>query len=465
VSEQNHLVRNAVTPGQAGIRGALAPIIIAALMLLWPALRNGYPLVFADTGTYLSQAIEHYIGWDRPVFYSLFLFPLHLTITTWPIIIVQALLTAHLLHLLRGAFIPQTSPWALLSITAALSLVTSLPWFASQIMPDLFTPLLTLALGLLLFVPERLSRLERAWLVLFGAASVSFHLSSLPLVIALLASLLPVRRSLGAPHPLGAAGLVRLLLIPGLGAAALLAVNIAASGRASLSPQGNIFLLARLLYDGPGMDALERGCPEAHWRLCPYLGHFPSSSDHFLWDRESPLWRAGGPRAVSPEAGAIIALALRTEPAQALTAFVANGLSQLTLIATGDGLVPWPDTVSPIIQKHFPAFEQGAYAASRQARGEPPLPVWLAALHSIAAACGVAGTIAVLLLCSRPIRGLAATVLLALVANALIAGGLSMPHDRYQSRIVWLAVLTFMLVVLHAVASARQRASPSSLAA
>lgn len=38
-------------------------IALAATLLLWPALWNGYPLVFSDTGTYLAQAIEHYVGW------------------------------------------------------------------------------------------------------------------------------------------------------------------------------------------------------------------------------------------------------------------------------------------------------------------------------------------------------------------------------------------------------------------
>ena len=65
-------------------------IALAATLLLWPALWNGYPLVFSDTGTYLAQAIEHYAGWDRPIFYSLFLLPLHMTLTTWPAIAVQA---------------------------------------------------------------------------------------------------------------------------------------------------------------------------------------------------------------------------------------------------------------------------------------------------------------------------------------------------------------------------------------
>lgn len=53
---------------------------LAAGLLLWPAVWNGYPIIFADTGTYLSQAIHRYLGWDRPPFYSLFMLPLHLTV-------------------------------------------------------------------------------------------------------------------------------------------------------------------------------------------------------------------------------------------------------------------------------------------------------------------------------------------------------------------------------------------------
>jgi oligopeptide transport system substrate-binding protein len=45
---------------------ACLSVLAAAAMLLWPAVWNGYPIVFADTGTYLSQAIHRYAGWDRP---------------------------------------------------------------------------------------------------------------------------------------------------------------------------------------------------------------------------------------------------------------------------------------------------------------------------------------------------------------------------------------------------------------
>src|SRR5690349_4392599 len=71
-------------------RGTAFALVAAAALLLWPAVWNHYPVVFADTGTYLSQAIHLYAGWDRPVFYSLLIRPLHLKTTLWPIVLAQS---------------------------------------------------------------------------------------------------------------------------------------------------------------------------------------------------------------------------------------------------------------------------------------------------------------------------------------------------------------------------------------
>ena len=45
-------------------------LLLPVSLLLWPAFYNTYPLVFADTGTYLDQALRGYAGWDRPPAYS-----------------------------------------------------------------------------------------------------------------------------------------------------------------------------------------------------------------------------------------------------------------------------------------------------------------------------------------------------------------------------------------------------------
>ena len=431
-----------------GRQATVVPILLSAALLLWPALRNGYPLVFADTGTYLSQAIEHYLGWDRPVFYSLFLLPLHLKLTTWSVIAAQSLLVVHTLHLVRRVLLPAYTAWWLLPGVAFLSIATALPWFASQLVPDIFTSLLVLVLALLVLVPERLSRWERAWLVVFGVFMIAAHQSHVAMALGLLVALLPLRRRLGAATSLGRRGVMIALAPWLLAVVAMVAVNIAGFGRVALSPFGNMFLLARVIYDGPGMDALHRECPRAGWRLCAFVDEMPANSDDFLWREDGPVVKAGGAKRVSLEANAIIAAAITAEPGTELRAFVLNGLRQLTRFATGDGLDPWPSTVTLTIERDFPRRESAAYAVARQTMGKLAVPAWMQSLHRVIAVLGVVVCCALLpitLWRGRVVAGFIAAVLFAVLANAAITGGLSAPHDRYQSRIMWLPPLIALL--------------------
>ena len=461
-----------------------APILLGAALLLWPAAINGYPLVFSDTGTYLSQAIHHYLGWDRPVFYSLFLLPLHLTLTTWPVIVAQALLAAATLHLLRRALLPAMSAWWLVPLLAALALASALPWLASQLMPDLFTGLLVLTLGLLGFAAASLSRGERLWLTGFSAFMIATHQSHLLLALLLLPTLLALqwwlgpgtgRPAIGRPgtgHPgagrdsraLLAAGRAALPLLaaPALACVALIGVNLIGHHRASVAPFSNVFSLARVIYDGPGMRALQRDCPSAHWRLCPYLDQFPAIADQFLWQQDGPLVRAGGAKLVSTEANAIMASAIAAEPITELRAVLANSARQLARFATGDGLQAWPTTVTPWILRDFPRFEADTYLAARQTNDVLELPAWLLTLHRAVALIGVAVCCALLPVALRRrhrVTGFLALVLLALPLNALITGGLSGPHDRYQSRVMWLPPLLAALAIPALTISARARSA------
>ena len=442
----------------------------AAALLLWPALWNGYPIVFADTGTYLSQAIHRYAGWDRPVFYSLFMLPLHATVTLWPVAIVQALLTAWVLWLVCRALVPGIPAPAFIGGAGLLAAGTWLPFLVSEAMPDLFTPLLVLLLCLLALVPVR----RPVLLAGLAAFMIATQLSSLPLACVLAAVLGfkgPVgnlsERGLGLapqgpdpdadPPPPGQIAHVKplrrwLLLFapPALAVTGLCVVNLAAHGRFAVSPFGNIFMLARVIYDGPGMAVLQRDWPATHWRLCPFIGTFPPTSDDFLWTPDSPLNRAGGPKIVSLDADAIIRSALLTDPLGEARAALGNTLRQLVRFQSGDGLAAWPEQVSPVIAKDFPVREQAAYASARQQAGSLSLPPLLARIHAAVALSGVIGCIAVLPAAFRrrpACAGLLLAVLIALPLSAAITGGLSAPHDRYQARIMWLppfaAVLSF----------------------
>jgi hypothetical protein len=211
-----------------------------------------------------------------------------------------------------------------------------------------------------------------------------------------------------------------------------------------------VFSLARIIYDGPGMRVLERDCPQMHWRLCPYLDAFPANADLFLWQPDSPLIRAGGAKLESTEANAIMARALIAEPGTELLAVLGNAAQQLALFATGDGLEPWPQTVTPWIRRDFPGFEVDSYLAARQTNGGKLLPGWLGTLHRVVALLGVALCVVLLpvtLWRRQRVGGFLFVVLLVLPVNALITGGLSGPHDRYQSRVMWLPPLLAALAI------------------
>lgn len=421
-------------------RWALLP---AAAALLWPAAWNGYPIVFADSGTYLSQAVHHYAGWDRPVFYSLFILPLHATLSLWPVAVAQALLTAWMLRLACRTVAPRLPATAFVALVAAMSALTWLPWLASKVMPDILTPLTVLGTTLLGVVtgPARLA------LTVLTACMITTQQSSVALAFAI-AALVPLctwltgrAGSLPSSTSGGAAAMLLPFLPPALAVLALCSANMLAHGRFAPSPYGSVFLLARVIYDGPGADALRRDCPAAGWRLCPFASDLPPTSDHFLWSAASPLNQAGGPKALAAEAGAIVRAAVTEEPLAQAAASARNTLDQLRRFASGDGLNAWPAQVTPWIERDFPRAEAARYAAARQQNGGLAVPWLLGTVHQVVGVIGIAACLALLPEALR--RGSAAAplllaALLALPVSAAITGALSGPHDRYQARVIWL---------------------------
>jgi hypothetical protein len=427
---------------------------LSVICLLWPALWNGYPIVFADTGTYLSQAMHRYLGWDRPAFYSSFIWPFHLGLTTWPVILAQSCLTVMVLDLTRRAF-GLTIGW-LLGLSGFLAVATWLPWTVSELMPDLFTPLMVLLLSLLVVRGSELRLWQRAAVTALAAFMIATQQSSVLLAVGLLSILIPLRRFAGATWAGQAArpdswfGVLAPLMAPALALIALVLMNAVGFGRVSVSPYGNVFVLAQVIYDGPGMSALRRDCPDRSWRLCRYIDRFPATADEFLWDPASPVMLAGGHKVISAEADAIIRDAVIAQPGRLLTAAWDNTLEQLTRFASGDGLESWNGEVGSWIDRDFPAGERARFHAARQQAGTLRMPWGLPIVHRITALAGIGAALLLLPLAwhrQHVSAWFLAVALMTLPLSAAITGSLSTPHERYQSRIVWLpAAMAFLTV-------------------
>lgn len=432
----------------------LASIVAGALLLTWPALLNGYPLVFIDTVSYLNHTTIPELPWDKTQAYGPFLHLFHWRVSLWPAVAAQGLVASHLVWLAQRMGRGAATPAAHLGVCAALGALTPAPWFLATLMPDAFTALAPLCL--LLLAGGRLSRAEAAWVAALGTLAIAVHLSHLPTALAMLALVALLTRRV--------APVLRAALPVGLAVAGLAASNLATFGVATLSPHGAVFLLARLQDDGPAAATLRARCPGAGWHLCAFADRLPMDSDEFLWDGTSPLNRNadGSPRPMGGVAGAaeareIVGATLRDRPLEVAAAMLRNALRQLTLVRVGDTLSNGHLALSARrpIAAAFPARELAAFDGALQMRGElaaraapflaPHLPALLLALAAAAWLLGRAAR-------ERDLpRGLLlAGALLALLANAAATGALSKPHHRYEARIVWLLPLAVLVAGLPA---------------
>jgi hypothetical protein len=444
------------------VRRGLAPILACQPWLIWPALWNGYPLLFSDSGTYVSQVVERHLGWDRPPFYALAVVLASVRLSLWPVVLAQGLLTAWVVHLLRRTLWPGAGDWCLPVLAALLGLVTALPWVTAEIMPDFLTALMAVALWLLLVRPEVLRRVERWGLVLLIVGAIACHQANWPITVLLGVGLALVRREFGARTALTRGAALQLLTGLALGVGALVGANLAGHGRLALSPYGNVFLLARLVGDGPARLALERDCPEAGWQLCRFRTALPVTADDFLWRADSPLYAVGGPKRLAPEAGEIVRASLKEAPGMVISAAASNAFRQFVTFGTAplDELEPWPLTAGRAVLRDLP-LDRGAYLAARQTVRSLGLPPWWAMTEQVVGGAGILGCLLASIAGWRRDRlaaGFCATVVLVLLANAGLLGALSGPHARYQSRIMWLPVLATIFTAGRAVSRSGGRA-------
>ena len=449
--------RRPASAADAAVLGA------AALLILWPALVNGYPLVFSDTGTYISQLMERHLGWDRPPFYSLLVLAAGLGRSLWPVIAGQGLLAAALIRVTHRLLAPEAGWLDAALLLTVLAGGSSLSWTAAQVMPDIFTPLMVLAFAILVLAPPGATGLLMPAVVI--GLAILVHLSNMPVYAGLCLCVLPLRALRQRVR-------WRLLLLPFLlGVAGLTAVNGIARGRVSPSPYGGTFLLARLIENGPARATLAHDCPKAGWAICAYRRDLPLTADGFLWRADSPLYRAGGPRRLIDQTDAIVRRTIVEHPADVLGAAVRDFGLQLMIFAPGSGLRPWYATAWQTIRRDLPETAYAAYLASRQARGRMAVPPLLAAFVRALAVGGMGLTcgFAVYVAAARRLKPEAASlglfcwiVVLALAGNAAVTGALSGPHARYQSRIVWLAVMAGWLVLHRIQAGCRSRPTSST---
>jgi hypothetical protein len=375
--------------------------------------------------------------------------PLHLKHSAWPVVIAQAAASAALIRMTLVLFLPRAGEAFRYAVMAVLALATSLPWFASQMMPDVFGPLIVLALAPVVLMPERFALWQQVLLVLVSAGFIAFHQSYAPIIAAVVVVLLVLRWWQGGRVRLP--DLSRAFAAPALAVLATIAANAVFMGQPSFSPYGKIFPLARMILEGPGLRTLERECPQPGWTLCAQVGHFPDNFEDFLFGPDGTLARAGGYTVVAAQAGPIIADTVKAEPEALALAAIRRSVGQFFAIATGDWLLKPKPTLADDWARVFPPDEVARFAAARQQRFLPLVSDGMQALHrTVGFVSLVLLAIGIVVEGRSALGALLIVSAVALLVNPVVTGALSGVYDRYQSRFIWLAVLGSLMWLANA---------------
>jgi hypothetical protein len=416
------------------------------LALMVPALWNGFPLIFPDTGGYLDRPILGTLEMGRSALYGLFLYT-GVPFSFWPNTILQSALMVWLIVLIMRAHGLGGRPWLALGIVAMLTVCTSLPWFSGQLIPDILFPAAVLALYLLSFCNEWLVRWERFLLAAVIVFTIPSHMAAAGMCVAVIAALwlLAPFKPLALPKP-------RLWFAAGsiaTGVALCPISNLAITGNFAFTPGGSSFLFGRLIEDGIIARYLSERCPDASLRLCDFKATLPDDADDWLWDGNSPFRKLGAWNGFRSEERAITRATLERYPLMHAATAVVAAVRQFFTFQTEVGVEDNAPTVN-MFGDHFPQLFAQFTRARQQAEPFDVAP--LNYLHVPVAGLSVAG-LGLALLFRRRLKiapeaaAFCLVILLALATNAAICGVLSHPVDRYQSRLVPLAPLAMALLI------------------
>jgi len=436
-----------------------AVFVAVPILLLAPAIYNGFPLMFPDTAAYMKVAYGHFWTLDRSGFYGLFTKPIAFLLPgeagLWVIVLIQCGIISAILISTARRVAPSASHFQILIAILAACLLTSLPWHSAQLMPDAFAGPLVLLTWVA--ATRDLHRPGTALLWLATGFLTLLHYTFIGIAACTAITTLALSGFLGVSFSqilkrAGAAGMMLLSAI---------CAHVAANGllfdRWAVAPTQSWFLFARLNEDGLITVWLDRHCgKDAPQPLCEIKGSLPKDSQALLWSNGSPLYPHIHGQIGSSEYWRWIEMLGRANYgsiADQPLRFAANAIDatarQLGAYAVLDDECP-RECGSQAMMTFNPALADGI-KNSRQLRDTLPK-------HLIRGIVGTSTTIALVLLIpfawmarrnrDREAITLLSVVVVSLVANAAMAGALSDVHDRYQSRIIWLVPFVEILLVV-----------------
>lgn len=469
---------------QTGWLSACLWLTLSCAALLGVLALNGTPLFYFDTAGYLGHGdgIFRVLGLfqdapsgdgttgdatngdgivigSRSAVYAILLTFFVAQTPLWSAAIAQALgliatlaLTAHYARRLSPTINANTA--TLTSAMLFAGALGSAGFYVAYLMPDIFAPILLVAMAALVGFAPVLGLWGATGFVILGIGAVVMHPSHLAISLVMLPFCVVTGFLVQTGHMLRTTLL--LALIPMAGIAERQAFNFAVTTRTDSEVVYLPFFTARLLSDGPGMVFLAANCPSDTWATCALFDVIDRpeqlSPDRILFSTNPEtasfaLLPTDTRKAIADEQRALLRATILGHPFTVIRAALGNTGRQLTL---NSPVMTLPnDSMIAAVQSQYTGFPD-ALTTGRLINNNP---TWIDHLARVQQVYYAAAALALAALTLLPqsrlhvnLRVFGLLIVFGIAANAFVTGAISQPADRYGARVIFLLPVTALLL-------------------
>lgn len=414
------------------------------------------------TGDSIAAAPDGVVIGSRSALYSTLMTLFHFTTGLNGLVVFQVAALILAVWLAARAASRQFQHGRSVAATTAIPILLasfgSLPFYTAYLMPDIFAPILILLAATIAIFSRHMTLWEISLALILGVGAVVSHpshliIAGLLIPVAAIASVAMARaRWWLAPLLVGmifTGGLIERVAFES-------AVKTVQSSEVVYQP----FLTARTIADGPGLTVLENNCPNTDIPTCALYEMLQRSNDpwrltasHIMFERDPKLgsyklMSLDDQRRVAQDQIPFFLRVLREKPIALTLAFLRNTLEQANLFSV-QYTIPTSQTLTNIhkITDIAPAsFETARLLDQREALG------WLTIVHGAVYAVSALLVVVIVILPQKSpplaFRAFAMVILIGVLVNAFVCGGVSQPSDRYGARVAFLLPIATSFILL-----------------
>lgn len=426
---------------------------VVSLLMMVVALYNGFPLVGADTAGYIEQAIYPHFLPDKTPFYGIFIRVSSLHLSLWFTVCLQSLLLGFLLLRYIGFMYRDSKTingnfnFILVTAVAILSF-TCVSWVSSNLMSDVFTPILLLAM-LLLLTEKQAGRWMPAIYAGIIFMAIAMHFSHIAIVVIVAISLICYGYTTKQRDLIQRS--VAILLICAAFWGVMCGANVVKKHGFVFARGANVYMIAKLNETGILRKYLDENCRNKRLQMCSYTHDLPMSLSGFVTSGVSPLYKMGGWDSSDQEYREIIHDVFTTPRylGMFVQKSVVSSLKQLTRIQPPEECVAYGKKSETYkkVSDYFP-HESREYITAAQQAGALSV-----AAPNVVYQLFFLLTSLWLILYYKEVFSPQSTfvygfILVFLIANAFVSSTFASVTDRFQFRIFWILPATNAILIM-----------------